>query len=269
MKHVYTELDCLIDTRFTTAIKLDPIGLARDIKNNKYYTRLTNCIGDIPIDIFNYVYKHRNKHILKLSNPTLLANFILEYFKEESTLPDSKESRDRNKLFVNCYPYDLTDNEKYYLSCMFTSKFPFTEIILVSYPNDKLTPKWMLSREIDLIIKYDGLMWLDYHILMGNFINDPLNLISLVVPKLIDNTDSLLLVENIENKFNFIKEMMVMFIDITFAPVSIFSLINPENIDKLNETESIVKDDISKADLLLKEEIEKKFSKNKMSYGTL
>lgn len=265
MKNIYTELDCLVDTRFTTAIKLDPIGLARDLESNRYFTRLTNSIGDIPIDIFNYVYRYRNKNILKVSSPTLLPNFILEYFKEESAVPDSREIRTKNRIFINCYPYDLDNKEKYYLSCMLASKFPLSEIILVYYSNEKLTPSWILNREIDLIIKYDGLKWVDYHILMGNFISSPLNLVTLIVPKIIDNSDSIKLGENIDNKFNIIRDMLMMFIDITFSPVSIFNLINKTTIDDLDKTKDLVREDVSKVDMELMEDVKKNLNTNNIN----
>lgn len=144
----YVELDCLLDTRLGTLAKINPGADVAVIESGKYYQRYEDnfsALVNIPKEVFDHHYGHRDKETLKLSRTTLVYKLINDamsdnYLKFMQNIIDHPPT-----LHVNIYPYELTADESAELKALLSN-------IMISYSvkiireNPETLPPWKLLR---------------------------------------------------------------------------------------------------------------------------
>lgn len=182
MNNIYTDLDSLLDTRHPIIYSLSE-DIAVNILSNGYYNnRIKDNFENISRDIFISLYRNRNKSILNMSTLTKVIEFIKYNFMSDLNIVDN-EDRDYI-LYINTYPYILTDAEKeafrYYFSDILEHKVN-VEMINDSY--ESLDLEW-IKNNVTTIIRYDAMEWIEYNVSKSNLFVNPLLKTVIYGPKL-------------------------------------------------------------------------------------
>lgn len=179
IKTMYVELDSLFDTRLSF-LKIMTDGY--EVPEINYHNRERDNFGIIPEVVFKHYYYFRNKRVFKNALPTRVIDLCIDII---STYIRTNESVNKFSLIVNIYPYPLTRIELHNLEEMFKSLFIETEVTFISCDPYELNMEWV-SNDVECLIMYDGLKWLEYKNIIGELRKYPITDKILIVPKRID-----------------------------------------------------------------------------------
>jgi hypothetical protein len=177
---IYTDLDSLLDTRLTTVFDKDAMLAKEILSNGSYPSRDIDKFGWMDRDTFNYFYSKRDKLCIKYSDQTNIQYLIDEYITYNSHKPDVPTPI---KLYVNKFPYNINDEESETLRAGLSDMFPAVEVKLLNMSNSELKPQF-ISNNIGVMFKYDGLTWLEYHVVTGSVFDSSIVDTTLYVPEL-------------------------------------------------------------------------------------
>lgn len=170
---IFVDLDSLLDTRLPVVYYLDEELAATISNDNSYHDRITDRFGYLTNFIFNIFYKLRNKTILPYAAPTnilkIIHNYNIEAYADNRLTGGYKPS----KLYLNIHPYKLLQEEIDNISIAISKAANIDDIVVVDIPINDITPQW-LKDKISLLVMYDGMRWLEYHISRYNLIREPL-----------------------------------------------------------------------------------------------
>lgn len=184
---IYIEVDAILDTRLALLHAISEDAAVVTITNGTYNKRIRDNFRTISSNVFKSLYSRRNKVLLKYALPTNIFKIVNELLIGHIT--DSVTIK-QTKLYINVYPYILTDVEKNVIlgvveglikNCVF-------ELVYMD-PIKDLTPIWVRDN-VQAIIKYDGLLWLENHNKLFNLTNTPLMDKTIIVPALIAGPSS-------------------------------------------------------------------------------
>lgn len=183
MVNFFTSLDSIMDTRLSTLYALDQNLAVEQLTSGSYVNRKKDNFKNISSDIFNTMYKNRTKFMLAITTVTesinLLGQFILESISELKNVESGVLSSD---VYINIYPYKLNNIEQEQLFNLFSKLLPeFVYVKFVDMSLDELTPDWV-SKNVNNILLYDGLQWLEIQSSNSNIIRKPLIDTILYVP---------------------------------------------------------------------------------------
>lgn len=220
-KGILIDLDTILDTRLSTLSLLDRDLTLMLIEDNYFNKRLYDEFGYIDNYSFKQVYKDRNLKTLSKSYITKMT----ELLSIEIDLISSKKMQSGLtnvvNVDVNIYPYKLNKaiSKKITNAIYKTLLTDNVYINLVSIANEELTMK-LIESKYDVVIKYDGLEWLDY-LLTVKKDNAPSS--KLYVPALLQEPIQFNSVKALENLLNSVSELYKPYIDITFISVEFFN----------------------------------------------
>ena len=214
---VYTTLDTILDTR-TPILAL--LGEDKNYLNSKEYTQRTNNrFPTITSKVFDIAYKNRVKELLAISKPTPIIDEINNFHDtlliEEASLINASEGDRDTYLYINIYPYDLSESEKEKLLKSILPYFiNFEEIYLIdkeAYPS----PEFLSSMRA--IFDYGGLAYLDYQSDREAFNKANFLEVYFFIPKLIPTEDTFT-----DEDFHNLAEVLKPFIGLDYMPVEYF-----------------------------------------------
>lgn len=230
---VYVELDCLMDTRLATLTSMDKQKASRIVLDG-YHVRRSDNWDDIDMEEYRKRYENRNIYTLSQSTVSgcvaLINKIGLDLAKDlaESPIHNSLE------LYVNTYPYLLTDEElndlEISLSRWITAPFEFhflylkPEEVNVKYVNDKFF----------VLIMYDFSSWLELH--LKEFQTCFLHEVTLFSPRInlgkIPSNEDLsellkLGMEGISDEFDLYERIGMVFINLMLIDPMYFSILGP------------------------------------------
>ena len=181
-QNILIDLDSILDVRLAILYSLLPKSIASVTK--KYVERKTDLFPPVPYNLFKVYYDRRNKNILNYGIPTNILKIV-----EEAAIADREHitrTMVDNTIFINTYPYKLTENEKKEFSARLLKILPFVEINYIFKNMEELSTKFIVENEIFTVIMYDGLDWLEKQVALLNIVEDPLLGRTLIVPALIN-----------------------------------------------------------------------------------
>lgn len=228
---VYVELDCLLDTRLATIARIDQ-ELAAKVIREGYHKRMSDHFPGVPLDQYKELYANRDHTTLEHSvcTPVVkLVDQICEEFKAEA-----QTSPDHNGAFVtvNCYPYDVDEEERDILR-MSIAEWIGTdvEIDVVSFPREELTPDYIITRYAVLVM-YDYYNWMDMH--ARNFEVTRIPSVRLIAPALyIDNVPTKDEIrrwtKQADNPLRALATLASPIVDLEFADAELFSALYDPN----------------------------------------
>lgn len=188
-KNTLVELDSLIDTRLAMAYLLDKPSVEKITNDDSYYTRVKDNYGNISKDIFDVFYKKRNKQLLTLGLPTPVFSILREHYGDIITDELNDEFEDDIKIFLNIYPYILTDSEKDKLVKTLNVVIPKSIVEIVSMSKKDLTPDW-IDENVGTVIMYEGIDWIEYHMANNKLVSKPLLNTMLISPAIVPGSVS-------------------------------------------------------------------------------
>lgn len=114
-EEVVISIDAILDTRLGTLAKLDP-KLAEDALLNNYHKRYFDKFGDMSVKEFRELYVKRDKEVLKRSRLTAMGPFVMQLCNKMAIEASQNPKSPYPEVVVNCYPYDLTEEEKEHIA---------------------------------------------------------------------------------------------------------------------------------------------------------
>lgn len=166
--NLYTDLDTLYDTRFELIRLINPYEANKILRDGSYLNRFTETYGNIPYDVFYPLWLKRNKNLFIKANHTLMLQIIKQYYASIYVNDIFSSVKDELKLYVNTYPYILTEKENKLLEDYIAKYIVHCEVITIFKSKKELTTKWV-SENIGTMFKYDYLDWLDYQVTTGMY----------------------------------------------------------------------------------------------------
>lgn len=186
MQNIYTELDSIFDTRLPILTAISYPIAEEVVASGGYHNRLKDEFGPISADLFSSIYAKRKKMVLRYSGLTKIIHVVGKIYRDRITDIKNCEIRNTIKIFINTYPYDLSSSEQDELTKAICLEIGLVDIVFVKANNKQLTPAWIRDKDINSVIKYDLLPWIEYHMGKGNFEESSLANISLACPPLLD-----------------------------------------------------------------------------------
>ena len=182
---VYVELDCLLDTRLATIARIDQ-GLAAKVIKEGYHKRMSDHFPGVPLDEYKELYDNRDHLTLEHSVCTPVVKLIGEIIKELEDEASTSPIHKGGFVTVNCYPYDVDDEERQILKESIAVWIGSNvEIEVVSVPREVMEPAYIITRYA-VMCMYDYYKWMDMH--AKNFEKVQLASVRLIAPALyIDN----------------------------------------------------------------------------------
>jgi len=195
-KAIYISLDSILDTRLPIFMGIDNDILDKIDLHKDYQLRKKNVLGWISEDIFNIFYAYRNKEILKYSTVTGIYVYLNDVINKTITNHAERDSFISTNMYVNTYPYVLTNDEITNLLYMVSSYYPNINIEVIHLnPYIEVTTKWIKENDITTVVMFDGLEWLESQHVLGYTTSAPILGTSLVIPTIASKS---ILVEDID-----------------------------------------------------------------------
>jgi len=222
------DLDSIFDTRLSVLYSISP-DLAEQAIKSGYLNRVSNKYPDISVETFNERYKVRTKADLKNALVTPIIKIISDFAYTTISNSISGPIKERPVIILNTYPYVLSEDEKkLFINLLFTITKTYAEIEIINFSPDDITPKY-LKDNINLVVMYSGLDWLDLHASKDHFKKTICPDIGLISPATLDYYPS-------DTKLVELTKLGVELfegIEKTASPLIALSLINVSNFSAL------------------------------------
>lgn len=108
---VYIDLDCLLDTRFTTLFDINPDLAIEELKDAKYFRRKDDIFEDFPE--FQKRYSKRDNDVLRRSVMTNIMDLLGELLHTFAGATLMHPIVNDVRVIVNSFPYKLTEEEEH------------------------------------------------------------------------------------------------------------------------------------------------------------
>lgn len=177
--NVLIDVDTLFDTRLPILYGLSEDTMTDYISSDKYFNRVKDEFGDIPSSVFKGYYDNRDKRVLLASQPTEMFNLLTEYIGSTILAMTSIGDARQLTVYLNVYPYELVGDEVETITTLIDDDRIILQPVYLS--NEDITPKWV-DENVGVIIKYDSLNWVDYHMSFGTLPKTPLMDVILMGP---------------------------------------------------------------------------------------
>jgi len=222
---VYVDLDSLLDTRLPIVYFIDKDMASSIVENKTYFNRIYDEFDKLPHCVFKELYNRRNKAIFNLATPTNILNKIKDHILSIYLLSELELKPDFINLYVNTYPYKLTMIEIENIRVSFEKVLPKTKVVPIYVDDKDLTAEWC-NKNLSLIIKYNGLEWLEYITSTQQHFKHSLLDITMFVPSLFLAPNYELTNDaDISNAFNKVENFFKQFINLKVIPTKEFCLI--------------------------------------------
>jgi hypothetical protein len=225
--NIYIDFDTLVDTRLSLLSAFDSELSEELINNGKYFERKLDEFGYLPQNIFEYIYKHRTKHILNGVKRTALYEYLKNYIYIEVAEQSANNFLTMVKLVVNTYPYKFTQDEQNIFNNMLHKTFDQSNMTIdFKYiEKTKVTPYYILENNINIMVMYDFIEWVDLQLQNGKMVDKhTLPSVLFLVPKLTKNITIFSTNSEADSLYEHFEEMLKLRLTVSFLPPSVFSI---------------------------------------------
>ena len=183
--NVLIDLDALLDTRLPVLFAIHRETAISMVADESYHTRVKDVFGPVSEDVFHTYYKNRSKNVLALATATPMIELLVEYCIEAYELLADDKEKHPPTLFINTYPYELSQDECSEIVHVLRYTLPINmDIDMIRCSNKELTPAF-INDKVLACIKYDMLEWLEYHNAIGELTKKCLDDVTCVAPMII------------------------------------------------------------------------------------
>lgn len=183
--NILLDLDTLLDTRLPIYYALSTEVASDMLSKDLYHRRIEEGYGVVTKDIFDIFYRQRDKNVLEFATPTTMLDLLGSYCVRTEELMEVTDSREPLTVYLNVYPYDLNLDEQEAFITMLKVKIPIDiNVKVVSMSNKELTPEWVVDN-LNTVIKYDALEWLNLQIATSEIFKSPLLSVNLIGPSIV------------------------------------------------------------------------------------
>lgn len=162
---IYVDLDSLLDTRLSTLYLHKGAEYVKTLLDKKdgYFKRLQDEFSDCSKSDFRNLYERRDKLTLKQAGRTQILVFIKGIILEAISKQTVEAVGAKPKLYLNTYPYKLTEQEDMLflrLLMELTDKKCDIEII---HKSEKELSLVYAKQNFKVMFMYDYSLWLEAH----------------------------------------------------------------------------------------------------------
>ena len=122
---------------------------------------------------------------MTLGLPTHIFKVLKEAYGDTVTDEINHEYEGDITIYVNTYPYTLNSIEMENIVNVVKKEVPQAKVEITTMSMQQLTPLWV-DKNVDTMILYDGIEWVEYHTANNKLINTPLIHTMLISPALIN-----------------------------------------------------------------------------------
>ncbi len=213
-----TDLDSLFDTRMGTLFNLDSEKAVK-ISLNGYHTRTQDVFEGFGYKEFRDAYDKRDTGTLAASIVTKIFYLIIDFVNTTNANDTNKATP---RVYVNTYPYRLSDEEKSIITYGLVHKTnKLVEIELIHKSPEEMSPTWM-NEFITMVAMYDYNIWSEVHTVNGNFKNTLCTDLILFGPRVIFGEKEL--ETDFKDSFLDMEKFCSLYYAIKFLPIADFSL---------------------------------------------
>lgn len=232
---IYTDIDSLLDTRFTTYYRMDDTAiealLVKGFSHVPYYYRVTDVSELYDYDAYLEAYQARSTLDLAAASLCGSIEIITDLLEKAANLGASDELPCHGDLIINLYPYLLTPAEEGQLISdllAVASLPPFTKIETIYKDPLTINQTYIKDKLIKVMLSYDGADILESLIDRYSLINNRIPKVSLVIPAIakgdVDNPATLFEKNEIGlGPFATMEAVVGEYIELKFLDASVFS----------------------------------------------
>lgn len=164
---IYTELDCIMDTRMAIVSQIDEEAAVSLVTSEKYHARLHDTFSlyheGFDDEAFKKRYAERTVEDIKGNTyPTAVVKRLYGFAETCRRLRDTAPEPQTISLVVNLYPYKFSDEEKEVLRDVISASTLIEEIAFWEMPVGDLTPTTIRANFTQVIL-YDANEWITMH----------------------------------------------------------------------------------------------------------
>lgn len=221
----YIDIDSLLDTRLAVLKILDPNLALTLIENERYHYRIIDSFGYITNTIFNQYYKRRNNTVLKQATVTNIVDILFSEIVTLKTKPGFYNPLKPIPIHINIFPYSLEEKEKENIIKVMYNILVIDniEITITDRSFDRISPIYVDNNYICLFM-YNGLKWLEYHVLTKSLLSRNLPTTRLYVPALMEKPIIMNQLKEYDRLFNDTIQTSSFLIDLVMLTADHFSI---------------------------------------------
>ena len=189
---ILVHIDDLLDTRLAVLQTFIPDYnfLKEKIRGIPYHHRTIDTFRDIDNMTFYQAYAKRDKSILKEATATMVLDQVRDFVFETIRLDNDGPFKIKPKIFLNTFPYVLTDDESaLFLRLLTNVTKGRCDVDIIRKGYEELTPNF-LKEEISTMTMYDPFNWLEIHSVLGTLEKESCPEITLLAPAVLHNLDT-------------------------------------------------------------------------------
>lgn len=226
-KFILVMLDCLLDTRQGTLLKISPEAAFDITSKEEYHARqsdefVSERYGKLSTELFQAVQKHYGQEIIFTSLKTKMYLFLQELIGKFVNMSATTPHVSTITLEINLYPYVFTETQvEYLMKAMIAHLGNAASISIVNFDINKL-PLKDVAAKYDSIIMYNPVEWLNTH--HNELKKGVLKDLTLYLPKInmvreLTDKERKDFSKNVSDIYKFTEMMFVGFIRIVYIPV--------------------------------------------------
>lgn len=226
-KFILVMLDCLLDTRQGTLLKISPEAAFDITSKEEYHARqsdefVSEKYGKLSTELFQAVQKHYGQEIIFTSLKTKMYLFLQELIGKFVNMSATTPHVSTITLEINLYPYVFTETQvEYLMKAMIAHLGNAASISIVNFDINKL-PLKDVAAKYDSIIMYNPVEWLNTH--HNELKKGVLKDLTLYLPKInmvreLTDKERKDFSKNVSDIYKFTEMMFVGFIRIVYIPV--------------------------------------------------
>jgi len=158
-----------------------------------------------------------------LRNPlvTDMVGILLDYTLKAKMVSMETKIDENMDIYLNIYPYKLSEYEIGVMIDNISNFLPsFTKLHIINMNTKEVDIDYVI-RHFKLLVMYEGMKWLQYHLDVGELKYKSIPNVLLLVPKLVENKN-IIKRQEINNFFLDIKDKVKIYIDLDFLDVGYF-----------------------------------------------
>ena len=226
-KFILVMLDCLLDTRQGTLLKISPEAAFDITSKEEYHARqsdefVSEKYGKLSTELFQAVQKNYGQEIIFTSLKTKMYLFLQELIGKFVNMSATTPHVSTITLEINLYPYNFTETQvEYIMKAMIAHLGNAASISIVNFDINKL-PLKDVAAKYDSIIMYNPVEWLNTH--HNELKKGVLKDLTLYLPKInmvreLTDKERKDFSKNVSDIYKFTEMMFVGFIRIVYIPV--------------------------------------------------
>ena len=226
---IYTELDCIYDTRLATLEAIGPRLAKHALKNGYHFLRVADKWPMISLEDFKRVYALRDEHILSLSQPTLMHEVIKNFITEAITKVVKSPFKSDIEIYINTYPYKLKPYTCQSLMEQVQKVYSnAVNVYLIRKDYKDLTPQYC-KEKFALMTMYEWGDWIEYHSKSEAFVSSPMRDVSIMLPELYwqepvpERSELKKITKDMEHPFRKMEIVSSPILDIHLLPIEYYS----------------------------------------------